>query len=1115
MAMRAPPLAAYWLALASCLASPWAQAAVDWENEQVLHRNRLPARATFWPMGSTEEAIAGDRAASPWVQSLDGQWRFQWAAEPSGEADEFHAPSFDSRSWATIPVPSNWQLHGYGTPIYKSSGYCFRIDPPRVTSTPPKDWTTYRERNPVGKYLRTFTIPNEWNGRRVFLHFAGVEGALQVWLNGQSVGYSQGSRSPAEFEITSLLQAGENHLAVRVLRYSDGSYLEDQDMWRLSGIQREVVLFSTPAVRIADFAVRTDLDDSYRDAQFDVDIELDAPPTAAIEAWRVEAQLFDPLGNPVFPKPLQHDASTILNRDFQADILVQRTPQRGSGPFGWFHAKVGNPKKWTAETPHLYRLVLTLSNKQNQTAEVVACDVGFREIESKEGRLLVNGAPVKLRGVNRHEHDPFTGHAISYSQMRRDAVLMKQANINAVRTAHYPNDPRWYELCNRLGLYVMDEADLETHGVRGHLTNEPAWAAAFLDRVVRLVERDKNEPCVISWSLGNESGWGPNLVAAAAWAKSADPTRLIHYEGAQGDEDPPEVDLISRFYPRLRADYLNPDLPSGDEASDRPENARWERLLDVADDQPGDRPIIASEYAHAMGNAVGNLAEYWDEMESHPRLAGAFIWDWADQALAIEHPGGTEFGYGGAFGDYPNHGAFCLNGLLMADRSITAKYLEVQRVYQPIDIDLVSLQEGVAELKVTSRRQVLDLSDLQVQWRLCNAAGAVFEGSVPVLSTAAGETDRLVVELPTSQFHGKSWLAVSFVLEEDTAWAEAGHVLASRQWPLPQASDDSPEKIALPPEPPLELMESGKLITFRSPNLQAVFNRERGTLTSLAYHGKSVLASNENAGPQLQLFRATTDNDRGFGNWLAEIWQTAGLQQLETLTSEFKVERISPSAARVLATTEARLPQGKMTVAAEWVVRGSGILSLRYRLSPEGEVPPLPRAGIVMHLDARLQQLEWFGRGPHENYPDRKQSADVGRWQCSVSQAATPYPRPQETGSHQDVSWVSLCDADRHGVIVLASESPMSFSALPYTSEQLASEKKWINLAPRDDVVLSLDIAQCGLGNSSCGPGVLREYALLPEAMQQSIVIAPLAPSDSAAALSQTLRHGFPSLDSR
>lgn len=1100
-------------AVVACLAlCPGIAAAVpDWENEQVLHRNRLPARATFWPMGSLEAALSGERDASPWVQSLDGPWRFHWAPTPDESPENFYQPGYDATQWPLLPTPSSWQMHGYGVPIYKSSGYPFRIDPPRVTSVPPRGWTTYTQRNPTGCYLRTFTLRESWSGRRVFLHFAGVEGAFEVWINGRPMGYSQGSRSPAEFEVTDHVHAGENQVAVRVYRYSDGAYLEDQDMWRLAGIHREVLLYCTPDARISDFGVRTDLDDQYRDAQLRIDLELDSQQP--LQGWRVEAQLYNAQGDAV-GAVMRHDAAPILNRDYAAGVLVERTPQRGSGPFEWLSTTIENPQKWTAETPNLYRLVLSLVDDGDRVTQRVACDVGFREIAIRDGRLLINGKPVLLRGVNRHEHDPATGHAISLDRMRQDAVLLKQANVNAVRTAHYPNDPRWYTLCDQLGLYVLDEADLETHGLRGRLANEPTWAAAFLDRNIRMVERDKNHASVIGWSLGNESGWGPNLAAAATWVKHADPTRFVHYEGAQGDPDPAEVDVISRFYPRVRQPYLHPDLPQDPSAAERPENARWQRLLDLAEQQPGDRPIMTSEYAHAMGNAVGNLQAYWNEIEGHPRLLGGFIWDWSDQGLQVTDEQQTWIGYGGAFGDEPNHGAFCLNGIVMADRSLTAKYAETKRVYQPVGFSLAKAPrqpgDGVG-IEVYNKRFHRRLDDLRLGYRLEVDGRVVAESTwSDQLAPLPGESGAVEVTIPPDLPAGEVWVRVSAKLREATGWADAGYEVASGQWRITEQ-----EKQPVPQTPatsvpnggaPLTLFERPDRIRLESACLEAEFDRASATLVSLRYDNRPVLAAGESGGPVTQLMRAPTDNDRGFGSWLAREWRDAGLDDLQRDAIRIDASRVSDDTVRVTTVSKANAAAGAMHCRTTWLLHGDGRIQLESRFTPHGQLPPLPRVGLVTMLAPRLSKLQWYGRGPHENYPDRKLSADVGLWRGEVASQATPYPRPQETGSHQDVRWLALSDGEGRGLVVANWQTPFAFSALPYRSEALASARRWIDVVGRDEVVLSIDAAQCGLGNSSCGPGVLAKHAVLPEPYTLRFAIAPLGPDEDAGDVAAGLR---------
>ena len=683
----------------------------DWEDQSILQINREPARADFHHAGEI---------------SLNGEWKFNWTKTPDEQPDGFWTTDFDDSQWKTFPVPADWEMNGYGTPIYSSSGYTFKINPPYVMTTPKERYTAYVERNPTGVYRRSFTIPEAWKDKEVYIHFGSVSSAFYVWVNGQRVGYSQGSMEPAEFRITPFINPspnpsrgrgvqkasprggleGVNHIVLEVLKYSDGSYLEDQDQWRLAGIHRGIYLYATEKIRIRDFGVRTILDKDYRDAQLIIHPELAVSEGQRGEGYYVTAALYAPDGQEVIVPSLigRAEGGSILNLDAKGAILNDRTPQRGYPKWGWLSATVKNPLKWTAETPHLYTLELLLKDSLDQTVQRITTKVGFRQVEIKDGQLLVNGIPTRLRGVNRHEMDPRTGKVMTEELMLRDIRLMKQANINAVRTCHYPNCERWYELCDSLGLYVMDEADLEEHGLRGRLASDPTWAAAWIDRMQRLVIRDRNHPSVIFWSLGNEAGWGTNFALTAAWTHEYDPTRPVHYEGAQGTgnpslwegqgwvPDPSSVDVISRFYPRTQDEYLNPGV--ADNNMERPENARWERLLSIARDTMDNRPVLTSEYAHAMGNALGNFQEYWDEIYSHPRMLGGFIWEWADEGIEAQRPlpqplpregssaslpsgrleGGSYIAYGGDFGDYPNLKAFCIKGIVDSYRNTTPKY---------------------------------------------------------------------------------------------------------------------------------------------------------------------------------------------------------------------------------------------------------------------------------------------------------------------------------------------------------------------------------------------------------------------------------------------------------
>ena len=897
-----------------------AQVHHDWEDNHVLQINREPARAYYIPYGVSK----GDRTLS-----LNGDWHFRWTKTPDELIKDFYRTDYDVSSWKTLAVPANWEVNGYGTPIYVSAGYPFKIDPPYVTREPKKEWTTYEERNPTGQYKRTFLLPAAWQSGQTLLRFEGVMSAFYVWINGKRVGYSQGSMEPSEFNVTSYLKGGENQIAVEVYKYSDGSYLEDQDFWRFGGIHRDVLLYHTPDVRLRDVAVRTTQEkDGWTLA---VNPQFSVYNGETGEGYRLVATLLDgstAVGGDTVP------VDEVLDLQHKAARMNEWFPQRGYRKFNRMTIRMANPRLWSAEVPNLYTLKLQLQDAAGRNIEQTSLQVGFRQINIRGGQLLINGTPIKIRGVNRHEHDPYKARVMTEELMLQDLRLMKAAHINAVRLAHYPNCPRWYELCDSMGMYVMDEADCETHGLRGTLASTPDWADAFLDRAIRMAERDKNHPSVIFWSLGNESGYGPNQAAMSAWLHEFDPTRPVHYEGAQGQPDPSYVDVISRFYPRVMQEYLNPGIPEGSD-QERAENARWERLLEIAN-QTGDhctwvgsdggpRPVLTSEYAHCMGNALGNFKEYWDEINSHPRMLGGFIWDWVDQGIALNEkleirnekwvaaPKGSIL-YGGDFGDKPNLNAFCLNGIVMSDRTLTPKYYEVQAVYGGMS------QQAVADKYPETK------------------------AAKPMAS--------------------KSKAPASYIIH----------------------------------------------------------------LTS-------------NIKPQV--FRAPTDNDKSFGNWLAKDWKRCGL---DTLAIPMTCEQ-----------------QGN---------------ELTFTFEIPDTLPPLPRLGIVIELPRDYEQLTWYGRGPWDNYPDRKVSCPIGLWKSTVSQQYVHYPRPQDSGNHEDCTYVELKTKKGKVIRIEAIDAPFSFSALPYTAQYIASKTHDYELQDEGKTFLSIDCAVMGLGNSSCGPGVLKKYTI-------------------------------------
>ncbi|MDC7179400.1 glycoside hydrolase family 2 TIM barrel-domain containing protein [Bacteroides cellulosilyticus] len=1052
---------------------PSAQTVHDWENHHVLQINREPARAAFTPF----HVQKGDCSIC-----LDGTWKFRWTPVPDERIVEFYQTDFNDKDWVGFPVPANWEVNGYGTPIYVSAGYPFKIDPPRVMGEPKVDYTTYKERNPVGQYRRSFQLPAGWEARgQTFLRFEGVMSAFYVWINGERVGYSQGSMEPSEFNITNYLRAGENQIALEVYRYSDGSYLEDQDFWRFGGIHRSIHLLHTPDIRIRDYAVRTlPVSTDYQDFILQIDPQFSVYRGMTGKGTTLQGVLKDASGREI--ATLKGDVEDILDLEHKAGRMNEWYPQRGPRKLGRMSATIKSPKRWTAETPYLYKLHLTLLTAEGEVIEQVEQSVGFRSVEIRNGQLLVNGAPVRFRGVNRHEHDPRTARVMSEERMLQDILLMKQANINAVRTSHYPNVSRWYELCDSLGLYVMDEADIEEHGLRGILASTPDWHAAFLDRAVRMAERDKNHPSIVMWSMGNESGYGPNFAAISAWLHDFDPTRPVHYEGAQGaggEPDPKTVDVISRFYTRVKQEYLNPGIAEGED-KERAENARWERLLEIAERTNDNRPVMTSEYAHSMGNALGNFKEYWDEIYSNPRMLGGFIWDWVDQGIYKTLPDGRIMvAYGGDFGDKPNLKAFCFNGLLMSDRETTPKYWEVKKVYSPVELRVES-----GELRVTNRNHHTDLSQYRCLWTLSIDGKQKDQGEITLPEVAPGESE--TIPLPVSIAGKKASakaasdlrLTISFILKRDALWAKAGHEVAWEQFCIQEGAllssklENRGRLKVRADEEHLSISGSGFSIQWEK--------NATGSLTSLTYHGKEMLAHPADfpLQPITQAFRAPTDNDKSFGNWLAKDWSLHQMDNPRISLDSFKHEVREDGAVIVRVQTRNRYKEGMIVTKFLYTILSDGTIDLKTTFQPQGILPELPRLGIAFCLSSDYNTFIWQGRGPQDNYPDRKTSAAVGLWKGSVADQYVHYPRPQDSGNKEEVCRLMLTDRHGKGIRVDAVEDVFSASALHYTAQDLYKETHDCNLKPRPEVILSLDAAVLGLGNSSCGPGVLKKYAI-------------------------------------
>lgn len=1003
--------------------------APDWENPQLTGSNRLPPHASMvvCPEAPTAMSIQGvsnaERIKSPWYRSLNGDWKYHYSQNPTQRVPGFFQQGFDDSRWPAISVPSNVELAGYGVPIYVNIRYPWtKTDPPRIPQDDPNAT--------VSAYRRTFTLPEGWKGRRVLLGFDGVNSFFYVWVNGQRVGMSKDSRTPAEFDITPYVRPGENLLAVENFRWCDGSYLEDQDFWRLSGIFRDVWLWSPPAVHLRDFEVRTELDAVYRDARLIVTGKVQNSARQARSAM-VEATLLDPSGAAVFSTAT---AAREVASGGEAEFRLQQV--------------VSSPRLWSAEQPSLYQLLLTVREPSGGTPEVVPCKVGFRKVEIREGQLLVNGRATLIKGVNRHEFEPDRGQAVGIESMIRDIRVMKQHNINAVRTCHYPNQPEWYDLCDRYGIYLIDEANIESHGMgygEKSLAKNPDWLAAHLDRTQRMVERDKNHPSIIIWSLGNEAGDGLNFEATYRWVKQRDPSRLVQYERA---ELRPHTDIVCPMYP--------PPAKLAEYAS-----------------QPQTRPMILCEYAHAMGNSTGDLWSYWDLFYKNRQLQGGLIWDWVDQGLrqpqdparngrVLKVAPGQKFfwAYGGDFGPpgTPTDDNFCCNGLVSPDRRPHPGLLQVKHVYQNIHVQPVALADR--KVRVTNWFDFTNLKDIAAgTWRVTAEGIELQRGPLPELDLAPRQSLELTIPMMTIRPEPgvENHLELSFTLKHDTSWAEAGHELAWDQFPLPTTAPKARRKAATVPRP--QLVQGADRAVVRGPDFEAAFDKHQGTLASWKFQGVELIQQPLRP----DFWRAPTDNDRGRKNLKSQgIWCEAGKDlQVESVKAEEK-----PQQHAVAVHVKLRLPKVDCRWTTDYTVYGSGDVVVDAQFTPgKKKQPTLPRLGMQMALPAGFEQIAWFGPGPQETYSDRK-DARAGVYRGTVEeQFFVDYTEPGESGNKVDARWIAL-SGPRVGLLAVGMPR-LSANALRYTADDLQGAKHPWELTHRDFVTLNLDLAQMGAGGDN------------------------------------------------
>lgn len=990
---------------------------------ECISLNRLPMRATLYPFPTARDAASLDREKSPWYQSLNGPWQFRMAERPEKVVPADVAVETDRSGWDHLEVPGNWTMQGYGKPHYTNVQMPFPDDPPFV----PDD-------NPTGIYTREFTIPREWKGRRVVLHFGGAESVLYVYVNGREVGMSKDTRLPSEFDITDFVQAGrKNRVTAVVVKWSDATFVEDQDQWWMGGLHREVYLYSTAAIYLRDVFAVGGLENDYKDGKLDLFVRVGFPRESEA-GWQVEWELLDPKGKSVFRQPKQ------------AEVPCK-------GKYCWpfqetvFEAKIPRVAAWSAEIPNLYKLVIKLKNPAGKVVEASALRMGFRSIEIQERNLLVNGRRIFIQGVNRHDHHDTKGKALDRATMKLDAVTMKQFNVNAVRTSHYPNDPHWLDLCDEIGLYVIDEANVESHAFYHPIANSPRYASVFLERAIRMVERDKNHVSVIFWSLGNESGYGPNHDAMAGWIRHYDPTRPLHYEGAfRGLKR-----LMKPGYP----DSFSEGIPATDVVC--PMYPSVDRIIKWAQDEKNPerrRPLIPCEYAHAMGNACGSLSDYWDAFEKYPGLQGGFIWEWIDHGILQTKDGEKYWAYGGDFGDVPNDANFVCDGLVWPDRKPHPPIFEFQHLAQPVRVKMAK-----GGLVFTNRQDFRSLNWLRGEWELLVDGAAVARGRVPVLHIPARETKTVSLALPKRKFPGsQASVLFKFFAAEAQPWCREGHLVGWEQVDLPRTMLEKPEPSTARPK--------GELI--------CEIDEKGAGLRQLIWKGRPLLA----APPVLNVWRAPIDND-GLKLWTGQDtkslskWRKLGLDKVVTRMEE--VSRKKDGWVFSFASSGRRKwSDFRWTLAVQPVETNAVRLVADFELG--AGIVAIPRLGLLFTLAPGFENLRWFGRGPWENYPDRKRSAWVAVHESTVTEQYVPYVMPQEHGLKSDCRWVELT-AGRTALKV-SSPKVFDFSASHLDAAMLTAATHTTDVRPSPETFLSVDAIHSGLGNRACGPEVLPQYQI-------------------------------------
>nr|WP_087974253.1 glycoside hydrolase family 2 TIM barrel-domain containing protein [Oceanobacillus rekensis] len=1018
----------------------------DYELLSVLEKNRLKERSYFMSYKNRAEALSYERGFANGFLLLNGQWKFNYAEAPELANEEFYKKEFDVSEWEDLQVPSNWQMNGYGKPHYTNVQYPFPVDPPHIPSE-----------NPTGSYRRDFNIAKEMLDESIILRFEGVDSAFHIWMNGEFVGYSTGSRLASEFDITSYVTEGKNTIAVRVYQWSVGSYIEDQDMWWLSGMFRDVYVITKPQVHVNDFFVKTMLDENYDHAVLNVQSLIKTRGNTS-ERYSLEYQLLDNRYKEV--KTAKQELTFNGEKDHEQSISMDIT----------------SPLKWTAETPYLYHLLITLKDETGEIVEAIPSKMGFRQVELKDGLIQINGVPIMFKGVNRHEHHPDLGRAVPIDWMEKDIQLMKQHNINAVRTAHYPDDPRFYDLCNEYGLYVIDETDIECHGFTRigdphQLSEDPDWKDAYIDRMKRMVERDKNHPSIIIWSLGNESGFGQNHLDMAKWAKQYDPTRLIHYEGETRfimEESNHNPEVLNNAADMFSTMYTSVEI--------------MERLGARKDLK---QPHILCEFAHAMGNGPGGFKEYFETFYKHKRLQGGFVWEWMDHGIRQTTSDGEDyFAYGGDFSEIPHDSNFVIDGMVMPDRTPSPALLEYKKVIEPVKMTDVDLKNGT--IRITNQYDFRNLSHLSSSWSLVADGEIIDSGSLDITDIKAGEAKEVEIPFTVPPFMKDKtdyWLTIQLYQNEDTKWAKAGHEVAWEQFLLPVVQSDKVESAspATINGPLVVKSQDNQYLMVTGDTFQMMFNKISGVIDSWKYNGEEIMEK----GPTLNFWRATTDNDQlGSEEFSSPVeeknWKEQGIHMMQQRIKDINYES-SKGRDVVTVTVDGKVSPPGFSWGFDTIITykifNDGTVTIAVSGKKIGESSEtLPRIGLQMNLAKQFDQVDWYGRGPGESYADSKQANRFGVWSKTVNELFTPYVVPQENGNRTDVTWASL--TNNSGVGLFLAGDDFNFSAHHYTTENLQEARHTYDLVKQDYIVLNMDHKQQGIGSASCGQGVMEKYQL-------------------------------------